>query len=731
MPLQENDFSIGKKLNIDKEIKMVWSIANTLRGTYRSDKYKDVIIPMVIIRRLECALEPTRKVVYDTYTANKKASPQILCLKSKLPFYNTSRWTLKKLLDDSSKLAENLIDYIDNFSVNVRPMFQKGIGLDFKSDIDKMDKNDRLFNVIKKFSELDLRPDTFDNIKMGYIFEDIIRRFSENAEAGDHYTPREVIRLLVELLTAEGADDVFHKEKIVIKVGDFACGTGGMLSATYDKIKKYNESADVILFGQEVNPESYAICLADMLIKDQKIDNIKFQDTMKKEEATGRYAFDGEKMRFVIMNPPFGTPWKGEDAATGVEKAVLKERELGKDGRFPAGLPAGGDMQLLFMQIAMDKLEKGGRAAIISNGSPLFSGGTSSGESQIRRWLLQNDYIEAIIALPTDLFYNTGIGIYAFILSKDGKEKRRKNKIQLINAVDMFKKLRTSLGKKRKEITEGKGSDTEKIIKLYAEFKDGPHCKIFDKNEFLYREYTVWQPLQRIGKISKESIASFAEYAPFSAEKYEELCADADAVALELASLNAKQKKDLEDNKRIEVLVKKQKEKASYESWFELRKRILKKLTENITATEHKDYKDFVKLIGKLLKNVDGYDSKYNEKIANELSFADKDAVIQKDGRKNIEVDPATKDSERIKLNEDVEEYFKREVYPHIPDAIWKYESDETAKKPVIKEGAEFPFTRYFYEYKAPEKADDLLQEFIDIEKAMAPKIKQLLRGKN
>ncbi len=493
-------------INVSREVDLVFSIANTLRGTYKSDKYKDVIIPMIIIRRLECALEHTKDKVVAIYEANPNTPERILLNASGFQFYNTSRFNLKELLNDANNIAANFVSYIEGFSTNIQEIIRS---LDFEKEITKMDKNNRLLGVVKKFSELDLDPDTIDGIKMGYMFEEIIRKFSENAEAGDHYTPREVIRLLVNIILAEGCDDLYDDGKVTT-VLDMACGTGGMLSTTFDFIKRHNQNADVRLFGQEINPESYAICIADMLIKGQNAENIRFQDTMKKD------SFEDHSMRIVIANPPFGTPWGGKDAADGVEKAVRAENKK-KDGRFSAGLPATGDMQLLFMQHAIYKMdEKSGRAAIITNGSPLFSGNTTSGESQIRRYMLENDLIEAIIALPSQLFYNTDIGIYAFILSKN-KRKERKGKVQLINAVDLYKPLRRSLGKKRKEISR---ADIRKITQIYADFKPGEMSKIFPNEEFLYKEHAVYQPLQRTGKIDLDSIDSLRNSALFTSNAH-------------------------------------------------------------------------------------------------------------------------------------------------------------------------------------------------------------------
>ena len=400
-------------IDVSTEVNFIWSIANKLRGTYQSDKYKDVIIPMVIIRRFECALAPTKQKVVETFNINPHYPAKAMYRISGFPFYNTSDLDLAKLIDDADHLAANFKFYLQSFSPNVQEIIVSAEkGLDFYKQIDKMDKNNRLFSVVKAFSELDLDPHTIDNVKMGYIFEDLIRRFSENAEAGDHYTGRDIIKLMVNILLAEGCDDIFDDGK-VITVLDQACGTGGMLSTSYNFIKRYNPTADVRLFGQEINPESYAICLAEMLIKDQNAENICYQDTMKKD------CFSGTKMRFVIENPPFGTPWGGKDAAEGVESAVNDEHKKGFDGRWGAGLPSSGDMQMIFLQSAINKMDDNvGRAAIIENGSPLFAGGTSSGESQIRKWMLENDLIEAIIALPTDLFYNTGIATYIWVLSK-------------------------------------------------------------------------------------------------------------------------------------------------------------------------------------------------------------------------------------------------------------------------------------------------------------------------
>lgn len=688
-------------IDVSKEVSLVWSIANSLRGAYTSDKYKEVIIPMVIIRRFECALAETKEAVVAKHKASPSSPAAILEKVSGYPFYNTSEFTLARLLNDSDNIADNFKSYIDGFSANVLSII---MNLDFKKQIDKMDKNNRLYGVVKKFSEIDFDPKSIDGMKMGYIFEDLIRRFSENAEAGDHYTPREVIRLLTNVLLAEGCDDLLTEEGKVATVLDAACGSGGMLSTAHDFLKRKNPGVDVRLFGQEILPESYAICMADMLIKGEDARHImggEAANTLKKD------CFPDLSARLVIMNPPFGTPWGGKDAPDGQEKAVKDEKKKG--GRFEHGLPATGDAQLLFMQHAINKMdEQNGRAAIISNGSPLFSGSTTSGESQIRRWMLEEDLIEAIIALPSQLFYNTDIGIYVFILSRN-KRADRKGKVQLINAVNMWKPLRKSLGKKRREIDK---DSMKRITELYADFKETPECKIFSNKEFMFREYSVWQPLQRRAILDKESVDRLRNSSYFTANSnlYNEA---------EFEMLQEMSPREAADEKKYQKYLK-GKQFASD---------VLDILDANLSDTVYMDYAEFEKHLKKLLAGVEGYTNSRLTGIAMVLSEMDKTAVVQKDRKGNIIVDPTTKDTEIIKLTKDPEEYFHEEVYPHVPDAIWKYEFDPTKKESQTnkeKQGAEFPFTRFFYVYQAPEKADALLAQFLELEKGLAAKIAAL-----
>lgn len=689
-------------IDVSKEVGLVWSIANSLRGAYTSDKYKDVIIPMVIIRRFECALEATKDAVVAKHKQNPNLPAALLCQVSKYPFYNYSEYNLKRLLDDSDNIAENLKSYIESFSANIQLILEKL--LKFSMQIEKMDKSNRLYSVVRKFSDLDLYPEHVDSIKMGYIFEDIIRRFSENAEAGDHYTPREVIRLMANILLAEGCDDLLTEEGKIATVLDAACGSGGMLSTTYDFLRRKNPYVDVRLFGQEINPESYAICLADMLIKGQDIKNIKGEE---EANTLTTDCFPDQKMRLVVMNPPFGKEWGGKDAPDGQEKAV--RAEFKKGGRFEHGLPGIGDSQLLFMQHAINKLdEKNGRAAIISNGSSLFAGGTTSGESQIRRWMLEEDLIEAIIALPSQLFYNTDIGIYIFILSRNKRPDRR-GKVQLINAVDMWKPLRKSLGKKRREIDR---ESMKTITELYYNFEENEYCKIFPKEEFMYKEYAVYQPLQRRGVLDAKSIERLRTSSYFTSNS--SIFNETD-----FEQLKEMNPRSAADEKKYQKYLAGQQFVAD----------VLAILEANISKRVFMDYGEFEKYLKSLLDKVEGMSASRLSGIAMELTIMDKTAVIQKDRKGEIIKDTTTKDTEIIKLTQDPEKYFESEVYPHVPDAIWAYEFDPKKKESATnkeKLGAEFPFTRFFYEYKEPEKADDLLAQFMELEKSLSEKIAAL-----
>lgn len=418
--VSDGSVSTGSKFSIQatNQASFIWNIANKLRGAYMPDKYGDVIIPMTIVRRFECSLADTKKEVLENYEKNNNLPPQFLYKVSGYQFYNTSRYTLAELCNDPNNIAANFKEYISGFSQNVRDILS---GLELGKQIEKMDKEGCLYSVVKDFSELDLSLKTYDSVQMGYIFENLIGRFFENLDAGQFYTGRDIIKMLVEVLMSEGCEDLRDPQK-VITVCDQACGTGGMLSTAYDSIKAMNPTANVRLFGQEYNSVSWSIGLAEMLIKGQNSENFRHADTFKED------CFPNQKMRLVIENPPFGTPWAGKDAKQGQEDAVRAEYYKGIDGRWGAGLPSGGDSQLLFMQSAIDKMDdRLGRAAIIENGSPLFTGGTLSGESQIRRSMLRVILLRLLLpcqptSFTTPVFRPT-YGFYRRISAKNAKAK--------------------------------------------------------------------------------------------------------------------------------------------------------------------------------------------------------------------------------------------------------------------------------------------------------------------
>ncbi|MHA7802488.1 HsdM family class I SAM-dependent methyltransferase [Aerococcus tenax] len=473
-----------------------------------------------------------------------------------------------------------------------------------------------------------------------------------------------------------------------------------MLSTAYSHLQHLNPSADIRLFGQELMGQSYAVGLAEMLIKNQDASNFKHVDTFKED------CFKDTKMRFVLENPPFGTPWKGANAKTGQEDAVMAEYEKGAASRWPAGLPAGGDSQLLFMQSAVDKMDDQlGRAAIITNGSPLFNGGVSSGESQIRRWMLENDYIEAIIAMPTNLFYNTGIATYVWILSKNKRVERR-GKIQLIDAREIYHTLRKALGEKRKEFN---GDDRQKITELYVNFESNDLCQIYPNEEFIYKEYTVMQPLQRSYKIDDERIENLeisgALNSFYDPAKHQEI--------MEKEELGEKLTKSEQKN-----LKKYQENQETYEQ-------ILDILNHHKSDKKYLSKDQFEPLIEDLLSPLD-LPKKDLNKVIDGLSQMDKEAEIERDKKGQIIYDKDTKDTEIVNVQEDINSYMAREVLPHIPDAKAFFEEDLTLKTPRIKTGAEIPFTRYFYKYEAPRPSEDLAKEFLELEDQVNQKVQEL-----
>ena len=469
----------------------IWSVADLLRGDYKQSDYGKIILPFTVLRRLDCVLESTKAAVLAEHEEKKKlglnADPFLL-RKAKQSFYNISPLDMKKLMGDQDHIKENLFSYIQGFSEAVRDIFER---FEFYAQIDKLAKSGLLYQVTEKFVNVDLHPDKVSNSQMGLVFEELIRKFAEisNETAGGHFTPREVIRLMVNLLFIED-DQVLAKAGVVRTIYDPTAGTGGMLSVAGEYLEEHNPEARLTMFGQELNPESYAICKADMLIKGQNVANIVFGNTFS-EDGHPHKKFD-----YMLSNPPFGVEWKK------VEKEVRKEYEQqGFNGRFGAGLPRVSDGSLLFLMHLISKMrpanDGGSRFGIVLNGSPLFTGGAGSGESEIRRYVLENDLVEAIIGLPTDMFYNTGISTYVWILS-NRKLAHRKGTVQLIDASGFWQKMRKSLGSKRKELSDDHITEITRLFGQFIETSEGkkPISRIFKNSDFGYRTITVERPLK-------------------------------------------------------------------------------------------------------------------------------------------------------------------------------------------------------------------------------------------
>lgn len=473
-------------INVKEYASFIWAVADTLRGDYKQADYGKIILPLAVLRRMDCVLADSKEKVLKTYKSLSSKDLQdaeiVLNKIAGYKFHNHSKYDFDKLISDSSNIAANLRNYINGFSENAKEILEN---FEFDKEITKLDKANLLYQIIKQFQEIDLSPDKVSNLEMGYIFEELIRKFAEasNETAGEHFTPREVIRLMVNLLFIDDSA-ILTKEGIIKSVYDPACGTGGMLSVSQEYLKELNENARLELFGQEINPESYAICKADMLIKGQNPDNIKLGDTLR-DDKLRNHRFD-----YMLSNPPFGVNWKK------AQKEVKDEYEdLGFAGRFGAGLPSISDGSFLFLQHMISKMKqdgKGSRIGIIFNGSPLFTGDAGSGPSNIRKWIIENDMLEAIVALPEQLFYNTGIATYIWIVT-NRKKTKREGKVQLINAVDMYEKMSSSLGNKRNEISD---KQIDEIVRIYGDYTESKKCKIFDNDDFGYRKITIEGPLR-------------------------------------------------------------------------------------------------------------------------------------------------------------------------------------------------------------------------------------------
>lgn len=470
---------------VNEKASLIWAIADKLTGVYKPHEYGEVILPLTVLRRFDCILADTKPAVLDTYNELKNQDLDLLdgllYTVAGHKFYNISKYTFKTLLDDPDNIESNFRDYINGFSDNVQDIIRK---FKFDNHITTMADKHILYMVIKEFTtdKANLHPDHISNLEMGYVFEEIIRRFSEahNEDAGQHYTPREVIRLMVNILFHDD-NAVLSGQNVARTIYDCACGTGGMLSVAEEYLANLNSTSKLISFGQELNDQTFAICKADMLIKGNDAERIKSGNTLSDDQ------FSGETFDYIISNPPFGREWKNEEAI------VKNEAKLGFDGRFGPGLPSTSDGQMLFLENAIKKMNpQGSRIAIIHNGSPLFTGDAGSGPSEIRRYILENDLLEAIIALPNDIFYNTGIATYIWVLSNKKAGTPRAGKVQLINANDLYEKRRKSLGNKRNDIPE---SAIQEITKLYGEFKETEISKIFDNEDFGYTKITVERPL--------------------------------------------------------------------------------------------------------------------------------------------------------------------------------------------------------------------------------------------
>jgi len=665
--------------NFSEKVNFIWSVADLLRGPYRPNQYKDIMLPLTVLRRLDCVLEPTKNKVLDRLKSLRgskvKNVEPILCKVSGVPFYNTSRYTFEKLKGDPNNIAANLTNYIKGFSKRAREIIEH---FSFEEHIAKLDKADRLYLIILKFCDIDLHPDKVSNIEMGYIFEELIRRFNEasNEEAGDHFTPREVIRLMVNLLFMPDNDTLTTKG-IVKTLYDPACGTGGMLSVAEEYVRELNPDANLEVFGQDYNDQAYAICGSDMMIKDQDIDHIAFGDSFTNDQ------FLHLKFDYMLANPPFGVEWKPE-----ADTIKREHEEQGFGGRFGAGLPRINDGSLLFLQHMISKMQdpkKGGtRLGIVFNGSPLFTGSAGSGESEIRRWIIENDWLEAIVALPDQLFYNTGIFTYLWIVT-NRKKQQRKGKIQLVDATKYFKKMRKSLGNKRHEVCK---DQRDEITRFYGSFKEDDHVRIFDNKDFGYYRITVERPLKLNFTVNEERIARFTEAKAF-------------------ANLAVSRKKD------------KKKASAEITEGEEFQKAILDVLNSFERNKLYKNRDDFVSTVKENFKKA-GITVKAPllKAILQALSERDETADICTDGKGNPEPDPELRDYENVPLKEDIDDYIKREVLPHVPDA-WINESK-------TKVGYEINFNRYFYKYIPPRSLEDIEADIKKIESEIAEMLKEV-----
>ena len=671
--MEDNKISVS----ISDKSNFIWKIADILRGDYKQHEYADVILPFTVLKRLDSVLIDTHdEVIRLNNTLTYKNKAPFLCKASGYKFYNISEFTFEKLKDDPDNLDENIIDYIKGFSDNAREILE---AFNIYSQIERLEKEGLLYLIVSKFAdEIDLHPDRVSNTEMGYIFEELIRKFSEmsNETAGEHFTPREVIRLMVAVLFDPDMDKI-SSPSFMAKLYDPAAGTGGMLSAGISYAGELNEKAIIEVYGQELNQSTYAVCKSDTLIKGKGYENIYYGNSFTED------GLKLEKFDYMLCNPPFGVEWKKYQAPIKNEA-----EEKGFDGRFGAGLPRISDGSFLFLQHMISKMKNpkdgGSRIGIVFNGSPLFTGDAGSGESEIRKWIIENGWLEAIIALPDQLFYNTGILTYIWILS-NRKSKLRQGKIQLIDGTSFYERMRKPLGDKRKQLSE---DDIKTIASIYGSFVEGEHSKIFDEEDFAYNKVTVERPLRLNFNTSSERVEKLYQETAFvnlakSKKKNEEARA-----------------KDIEEGKKLQ-------------------KSIIEALITIDSTKLYKDREEFEKVVVKCLKR-DGISIKAPVKkaILNALSEKDETAEICKDKNGHPEPDSDLRDTEQIPVKEDIKNYFEREVLPFAPDA-W-IDEDKT------KVGYEIPFTKYFYKYEELGNSDETLSEIKTLGNSIQESIKSL-----
>ena len=650
-------------------ISFLWSIADLLNGAFRKSEFQKIILPFTVLRRLDYALEKTKEKVLETeHTLKEKGLEnrhQQLCKAAGYAFYNTSKFTYESLLHDDANLALNLRQYVMGFSPNVREIFA---AFNFDDSIRDLDRVNLLYLLMERFNEkskVDLRPSALTNHEMGYVFEHLLRKFNEalNENPGEHFTPRDGIRLMVDLVLM--LDSLLGTGEGVIRtVNDCCCGTGGILSISKEHIQEINPRAKVHLFGQELNPFTWAIARADMLILEpdgKDADNIKLGSTLSNDQLS--------HMRFDLqfVNPPYGYEWSKDFDAVNAEAA------RGFDGRFGAGLPRKSDGQMLFLQhfIARmnDPKESQSYIGIIMNGSPLFTGGAGSGESEIRRWILENDWLEAIVALPQQIFYNTGIGTYIWLLS-NRKPAAHRGKVMLVDGSgeEFWSAMSKSLGSKRREITD---AHRQAILKLVKERKPGPHVKIFDTTDFGYREIKVLRPLKLRFEVTEESLARLGTQSAFK------------NMAVSKKKAPAEQKREEQEGQALQAEIRAALQTLAGQTYMN---------RDKFTAALEAMFKKAgLKLKAPVLKAI----------LAG-IGERDEAAEICRDSQGNPEPDSELNDTENVPLKESIESYFAREVTPHVPDA-WIDTSycDEKDGK-VGRVGYEIPFNRHFYVFQPP-----------------------------